>query len=211
MVDKITVNTQSSIRIEGEKVIYSDPLDIKEKTGDADIVFITHDHYDHFSPEDIEKVMNEGTIFAVPRSIAHKVAESGIPSEKIKALDPGEKTEICGIPVETVPAYNINKRFHVRSSGWLGYIVTVGGKRIYLAGDTDANEDVKAVKCDIAMIPIGGTYTMNYKEAAELVNIIKPETVIPIHYGSIVGSLRDADDFAALVGEQTRTVKKLEG
>ena len=206
MIGNITVNTQSSIRIAGEEILYFDPLDIPEKVSDADIVFITHDHYDHFSDEDIEKVKNDSTVFVVPRSMAEKALNYGLPADKLMSFDPGESTEILGIPVETVPMYNVNKKFHARSAGWLGYVVTVDGERIYVAGDIDAIDEAKNLKCDTAIVPIGGTYTMNAREAAQLINIMKPAAVIPVHYGSIVGSRKDGEDFAALVGEQTKVV-----
>ncbi len=200
MTDIITVNTQSSIRIDGgDTVIRFDPLGISGEPHDADIIFITHEHYDHFSAEDIEKVRKPGTVFAAPASMQKKLESAGITGAVY--LKPGEKTEIHGIPVEAVPAYNKLKPFHPRSNGWLGYIVTVGGKRIYAAGDTDAVKENEALKCDVALIPIGGTYTMNYKEAAAFVNKLRPGTVIPIHYGSIVGSRSDGENFRRLVDD----------
>lgn len=208
MTNNISVNTQSSIRIDsGSAIIRIDPFKISGAPHDADIILITHEHYDHFSPEDIEKVRKPDTVFAAPKSMKNKLEVAGISNAVL--LSPGDKTEISGIPVEAAAAYNTLKPFHPKSNGWLGYIVTAGGKRIYAAGDTDAVKEVKAVKCDIALVPAGGTFTMNYREAAALVNEIRPETAIPIHYGSIVGNSSDGENFGKLVDKSIKVVIKL--
>ncbi|MBQ3918374.1 MAG: MBL fold metallo-hydrolase, partial [Oscillospiraceae bacterium] len=164
MTDNITVNAQSSIRIaDGDRVIYADPFRIQGEPHDADIIFITHEHFDHFSSEDIEKVKKDGTVIVVPESMAGKVHGA----VTIKA---GDRTVIGGIEVEAVRAYNKLLPFHPKSAGWVGYILTVGGSRIYIAGDTDATDEAKAVRCDIALVPIGGKFTMDAKAAAALVN-----------------------------------------
>lgn len=194
---QITVNAQSSIRIGGDQVLYFDPFRITDARKDADIVFITHPHFDHFSPADIARVCKPETVFIAPESMAAELKAAGITEPVL--MKPGEIKTISGIAVETVPAYNISKQFHPKQNGWLGYIVTVGGKRIYAAGDTDATKEAAAVQCDIALIPIGGTYTMNPAEAAELVNRMRPQIVIPIHYGTIVGNPGDGAAFAKLV------------
>lgn len=194
---QITVNAQSSIRIGGDQVLYFDPFRITDARKDADIVFITHPHFDHFSPADIARVCKPETVFIAPESMAAELKSAGITEPVL--MKPGKSKTISGIAVETVPAYNISKQFHPKQNGWLGYIVTVGGKRIYAAGDTDATKEAAAVQCDIALIPIGGTYTMNPAEAAELVNRMRPQIVIPIHYGTIVGNPGDGAAFAKLV------------
>ena len=194
---QITVNAQSSIRIGGDQVLYFDPFRITDARKDADIVFITHPHFDHFSPADIVRVCKPETVFIAPESMAAELKSAGITEPVL--MKPGEIKTISGIAVETVPAYNISKQFHPKQNGWLGYIVTVGGKRIYAAGDTDATKEAAAVQCDIALIPIGGTYTMNPAEAAELVNRMRPQIVIPIHYGTIVGNPGDGAAFAKFV------------
>ena len=201
MTERITVNTQSSIRIDcGDKILRIDPFRISGAPHDADIVLITHEHYDHFSPDDLKKVCKSDTIIAAPETMKKALADAGIKDPVL--LAPGEKTEVGGIPVETVRAYNMSKSFHPKKNNWLGYIVTVSGNRIYAAGDTDATPEAEAVSCDIALVPIGGTYTMDAKEAAALINKIKPGTAIPIHYGSIVGSKSDGDKFAKLVDKE---------
>ena len=198
----ITVYTQSCIRIScDEGVVYFDPFRMKESPHDADYILVTHDHFDHFSPEDIKKAAKSGAVIAAPEKMAKKAAdETGMPVTPVK---PGGTYEISGLPVETVPAYNILKPFHPKSAGWVGYIVTVGGRRIYIAGDTDVTPESKKVKCDVAMLPVGGKFTMTAKEAAALVDIIKPAEAIPTHYGTVVGSADDGKLFASLVGSQT--------
>ena len=118
---------------------------------------------------------------------------------KVVAVKPGSHYEVDGLEMDTVASYNLLRPFHPKSAGWVGYILLVEGKRIYIAGDTDATKEAKAVKCDVAMVPIGGTYTMKAKSAAELINEIRPEIAIPVHYGSIVGSPEDGKMFADLV------------
>lgn len=209
MLENITVNAQSSIRIAAEKIIYFDPFRITNAVNDADIIFITHEHFDHFSPEDISKVVSDNTIFVVPASMEQAALDSGISSDKLITLTPDTKTEVCGMPVEAVPAYNPNKQFHPKNNGWLGYIVTINGQRIYVAGDMDATPEAQSVSCDIAMIPIGGKFTMDYREAASFINELKPKTVIPTHYGSVVGNAADGESFKQLVDKSIEVVFKL--
>ena len=231
MTENITVFNHNSIRIKtgsegaGNINIYIDPFQMKESPKDADFILITHDHYDHFSPEDIEKVAGGDAILIVPEKMERKAqAVSGLVS-RIVTVRPGETyavDRVVGKPeektngepenkleFETVPAYNMLKPFHPKSAGWVGYILLIDGKRIYIAGDTDATKEAKAVKCDIALVPIGGTYTMDAKQAAELVNTIRPEVAIPVHYGSVVGSPEDARIFAANVKEPVRVEIKI--
>ena len=207
LTDAVSINAHSSIRIEAEKVMYFDPFHLTEEPHDADIVFITHDHYDHFSPEDIEKVRNDDTVFVLPGSCRVSAAKNGLVN--CVYLDPGDKTEVCDVPVEAVAAYNSLKPFHPKKNEWLGYVVTVDWKRIYVAGDTDENPDNLSVKCDIAMVPAGGTYTFDAQQAAAFVNKLRPAVAIPTHYGDIVGTLADGDAFAAAVDEGIEVVKKI--
>ena len=199
MLENIEVLIHSSIRITGQKTIYIDPFKIKNYYNDADLLFITHDHYDHYSEQDIDKVTKEDTIYIVPRTLIQKLLNRGVPEEKIIVVEPGKKYEIHGIQFETVPAYNTNKQFHPKENGWVGYIIEVNDTKYYIAGDTDVTKENKQVKCDIALVPIGGTYTMDAYEAAELINTIKPKIAIPIHYGEVVGTPRDAEKFVELL------------
>ena len=207
LVDHITVNAHSSIRIEGEKVMYFDPFHLENGPRDAALVFLTHDHYDHLSPEDIAKVKKDGTVFVLPASCRAAAEKNGLTD--CVYLTPGETAEVCGVPVEAVAAYNPLKPFHPRRNGWLGYIVTVEGKRVYVAGDTEENKDNLAVSCDIAMVPVGGTYTFDAKHAAKFVNELRPTVAIPTHYGDIAGDPTDGDAFAANVDEGIEVIKKI--
>ena len=199
MIENIEVLYHSSIRINKEKTIYIDPFKIDKNYNDADIVFITHDHYDHYSEEDIDKVINENTTIIIPEEVLTKLLRKGINKNAIITVEPNEKYMVQGIKFETIPSYNTNKTFHPKENGWVGYIITLDDIRYYIAGDTDITEENRKVKCDVAFVPVGGTYTMNYSEAAELVNIIKPKIAVPIHYGSIVGTKQDATNFIKLL------------
>ena len=187
--DNIRVNTQSSIKINLDKIVYFDPFEIKEESHDADIIFITHDHYDHFDLNSINNIKNDNTIVVAPLSIKDKV--NSISFKDYIYLNPNEETSIYGINIKAIPSYNVNKSFHPKSNNWLGYIIEFNNIKYYIAGDTDITEENKQVKCDIAFLPCGGTYTMDYNEAAELAKIINPKVLIPIHYGSIVGTKED--------------------
>lgn len=209
MVEKITVNCQSSIRIEDEKIIYFDPYNINEEQHDADLIFITHDHYDHFDSKSIEKVIKDETIVVVLNSIAVKVLAQGISNKQLRGVDADQKYNIIGYEVEVVKAYNVNKNFHSKQNGYVGYIININNERIYVAGDTDINDDIEQVNCDIALFPIGGTYTCDYKEAAAFINKIKPKIVIPIHYGSIVGEIEDGVKFKNLLDKEIECVLKI--
>ena len=199
LLDNIEVLFHSSIKFNREKIIYIDPFKIEKNYNDADIIFITHSHYDHFSPEDIKKVKNEGTIIVITQDIYEKVLKLGFNNEKIFIVKPNEKYKIQDIQVTTVPAYNINKQFHPKSNGWVGYIIYLDGASYYISGDTDITSEAKNVKCDVAFVPIGGTYTMTYDEAAELINEVKPKIAVPIHYGAIVGEKQNAQEFKNLL------------
>ena len=193
----IEINCHSSIKISEGKTIYIDPFKIEKEMHDADIIFITHDHYDHYSPEDVEKVASNKTIIVAPKTVK-ALSEM----RNVILVEPNNKYEVEGIKIETVPSYNINKAFHPKENEWVGYIIEIEGTRYYIAGDTDITPENKQVKCDIALIPVGGTYTTNFKEAAELANIIKPKIVIPTHYGSIVGEKEDGEKFKELINPE---------
>ena len=188
-VDNIKVNTQSSIRIELNKVLYFDPFKIEEDINDADYIFITHSHYDHFDINSINKVKNDNTIIVAPKSMEKDLMSINV--KEIIYMNPYDEINLEGINVKGIPSYNNGKPFHPKNNNWLGYLVTYNSITYYIAGDTDKTEDNEKVKCDVALIPIGGHYTMDVKEASELVKIINPKVVIPTHYGSIIGSLED--------------------
>ena len=202
MIENIEVLCHSSIKFSKEKIMYFDPFKIKEEYKDADIIFITHSHYDHFSEEDIVKVRKENTVIFITNDLYEKTLNLGFKKENIIIVEPNKEYKIGNIEIKTIPAYNTNKQFHLRQNNWVGYIIKIDGITYYIAGDTDITDENKKVKCDVAFVPIGGTYTMNFKEASELINIIKPKIAVPIHYGSIVGLNQDAIEFTKLLNKE---------
>lgn len=197
ILDRISINTHSSICIRGDRVIYIDPLDIAGAPHDADLVLITHPHFDHYSKRDIAAVMKEGTVLAMPQETAKHAGE--LLGTAVQGLSPAQTVTLCGIQVETVAAYNLKKPSHPKAKGWLGYVLTLGETRVFITGDTDVTIENQMVQCDILMLPIGGTYTMDALRAAVLANVIHPHTVIPIHYGLGLGGKRAPERFRAAV------------
>ncbi len=205
MKNKITINCHSSIKITDNKIIYFDPYKIKDNYKDADIIFITHDHYDHFDVDSINKIIKNNTILVIPDKMnVENLLE--INSKNMVKVLPNNTYDIRGYKIETIPSYNINKNFHPKENNWVGYIITINNERIYVAGDTDITSENKKVKCDIALVPIGGKFTMNYNEAAELINLIKPKTVIPTHYAEIIGSKIDGENFKKLISNDIECI-----
>lgn len=202
MLENIEVLCHSSIRFNKGLIIYFDPFKINENYHDADIIFITHSHYDHYSEEDISKVIKDNTTIVVPKDLEDMVLQFGFAKEHIIVVSPNEEYSVLRINFKTIPAYNTNKNFHPKSNEWVGYIVNLDQTTYYIAGDTDITEENRQVKCDVAFVPIGGIYTMTYSEAAELINEIKPQIAVPIHYGLIVGNKEDANNFANLVDKE---------
>lgn len=210
MTENITVFTHNSIRItDRDRQIYIDPFQMREEPHDADYILITHDHYDHFSQEDIKKAAGSSTILIVPEKMQSKADEVASLVCRIITVKSGVCYEIDGLEIETVSAYNRLKPFHPKNAEWVGYILRIDGKRIYIAGDTDATKEAKAVKCDISLVPIGGIYTMDARTAAELVNTIRPSVAIPVHYGSIVGKPAYGEVFADHVKDPIRVEFKI--
>ena len=199
MLENVEVLCHSSIRFSKGNTIYFDPFKIETNYNDADVIFITHDHYDHYSEEDIGKIVKEDTVIVIPEDLRTKVLKKGWKEENIITVIPNKSYTVKNIEFQTVPAYNVNKQFHPKENNWVGYLVNMEGITYYISGDTDITEENKKVKCDVAFVPVGGTYTMDYKEAAELINEIKPKVAVPTHYGTIVGSKEDGAKFAKLV------------
>ena len=173
-----------------EKVIYIDPWKLKESPHDGLVVLVSHSHYDHYSAGDIEKVSGPETKLIAPADVINKHGQGQV-------ITPGETVELNGIKVTGVASYNPTKQFHPKSNNWVGFIIEVDSKRIYYAGDTDLIEEMKALQdIDIALLPVGGTYTMNPEGAAEATASIKPKQAIPYHWGDIVGRRKEAERFA---------------
>ena len=200
-----------SFRIKNSDTIYIDPFQIS--TGiKANIILITHEHFDHLSVEDIEKISTQKTIIIAP-NIAIKNLK-GLTSDNIMVIKPGEKKKVLNSTIEAIPAYNINKFrsreavFHPKDEGRLGYIITLNKIRIYHAGDTDFIPEIKNLKVDVAILPVSGTYVMTAKEASQVTNQIKPKVAIPMHYGSIVGDIHDALKFQKLSKSKVEILKK---
>lgn len=204
----LTVNCQSSIKITGEKIIYFDPLKVEE-SHDADLILITHSHWDHFSKEDILKIKKETTKIIAPKDSKEEILTLGFTESNIYIVEPDEEFSLHGILIKTVPAYNKTKTFHPKENKWLGYVVKIEDTIYYVMGDTDALEENKNITCDVLCIPIGGTYTMNATEAAEFTNILNPKKVIPIHYGLVVGTKDDLDTFKQLLNKKIEIEEKI--
>lgn len=193
---QIEVLNHASIKITSGKIYYFDPYKIDKKMSDADYIFITHDHYDHFDYSSIKNVINESTMLIVPACLEEKVKEI---TNNYTIVYPSCNYEIATLHFDTVPSYNIGKSFHLKEMNYIGYIVNIKNNKVYVMGDTDVIDEIKDISCDICFVPIGGTYTMNYKEASNYINMINPKEVIPIHYGSVVGNKDLGLKFSELV------------
>jgi L-ascorbate metabolism protein UlaG (beta-lactamase superfamily) len=192
-VDNIHWLGHATFRIEdGRTQIYIDPWKLPARAPKADVIFITHAHFDHFSADDIAKIEQPTTVFVAPADVAAKLK-----GKHVVSAAPGGTYTAAGLKVEAVAAYNIGKDFHKKSEHWVGYVITLSnGTRVYHSGDSDVTPEMKAVKTDIAMLPCGGTYTMTAVEVAQAANAFKPAVLIPMHWGDIVGSKADAETVA---------------
>jgi len=195
VVKNITWLGHDGFLIKGDgKAIAIDPFQVKDCES-ADIILVTHEHYDHCSPEDIQKIQKASTVIVTEANSAAKL------SGDVRVVQPGDKLTVEGIPIEVVPSYNTNKNFHPKENGWLGFIVTIEGVRIYHAGDTDMIPEMASFDVDVALLPVSGTYVMTAEEAVEAAKMINPKLAIPMHYDTIVGSSDDAQRFCdALAG-----------
>lgn len=201
MIDTILKNMRwlghSGFLIQTEgKALYIDPYKVPDGLPPADIIFVTHEHYDHCSVEDINKLTKKETIIVTEKDSAKKL------KGKVKLMQVGDTTEIGAISVTAVAAYNTNKTFHPKKNGWLGFVLSFEGVRLYHAGDTDYIEEMKNIDVEIALLPVSGTYVMTADEAVQAALDINPAVAVPMHCGSLVGSMDDAQTFAeALQGK----------
>ncbi len=203
---KISWLGHDSFRIKNGKTVIIDPFKIRPIPEKADILLITHEHYDHLSIDDIKKVVNENTTIVTIELSSLKVKE-------VKAVKPGDKLKLGDVSIEVVPAYNLNKFrepgkvFHPKEDGKAGYIVGINGVRVYHAGDTDAIPEMKGLKPDVALLPVSGTYVMTADEAAQAAKMVEPKVAIPMHYGVIVGTEQDAQKFKQLATVEVQILK----
>ena len=201
MIENIHWLGHDSFRLDGSSTVYIDPWKLSADAPPADLILVTHDHYDHFSPDDIARVSTPRTTLIGPASVTAEV--DGVAAVTLCA---GETATVGGVTVAAVAAYNIDKFrqpgevFHPPAAGGLGYIVELDGRRIYHAGDTDAIPEMRDVRCDVALLPVSGTYVMTAAEAAEACRMISAAAVVPMHFGDIVGTAADAARFEGLCG-----------
>jgi L-ascorbate metabolism protein UlaG (beta-lactamase superfamily) len=186
----------ATFRLSAEGVkVYIDPYQIADPD-EAGLILITHDHYDHCSPDDVKKVISKKTVIAAPIACRYKVENLGA---RVLNVKPGGRYEAAGVKFSTLPAYNLGKKFHPKDAGGVGYVVEMGGERIYHAGDTDAIPEMAGLEVDVALLPVGGTYTMNAADAARAFKSMKAKRGIPMHYGSVAGTSADAEEFERLI------------
>ena len=190
MLEKMTWLGHDCFRIDSSKTVYIDPYNI-EPGKKADLLLVTHDHFDHCSPEDIDKIVQPETVLITEKDAAKKL------SGNVKTIEPGDSLAVGDVKIEAVPAYNTNKDFHPKANGWLGFILEMDGVRIYHAGDTDFIPEMEDLNVDIALLPVSGTYVMTADEAVKAALAIDPGVAVPMHYGAIVGDSSDADAFKA--------------
>ena len=198
---KIEVLGHASVKLTGEKVTYFDPYNIKEKYHDADYIFITHDHYDHYDLESILNVKKEDTKIVLPECLKDR--------ENYMVVEPNREYTIDNIKFETIRAYNTNKQFHPRDKKYVGYNICLEGEFFYIMGDTDRTLETDMVKTDTCFVPIGGTYTMNVSEAIDFINDLKPKRAIPIHYGTVTGSKELGEEFKRNINEEIKVELKI--
>jgi L-ascorbate metabolism protein UlaG (beta-lactamase superfamily) len=196
----------ASVRFKGrENAVFVDPYRIRSAKP-VNVVLVTHAHFDHLSPDDIRKVSTPGTVTVAPPDCAAQLGPES------RAIAPGEREDLGnGVVVEAYPAYNINKQFHPLDKGWVGYVIEMDGRRVYVAGDTDRTPEMASIRCDVAFLPVGGTYTMNAEEAASAARDLRAKIAVPIHWGTIVGSRADAERFVTLCGERGRLLEPVKG
>ena len=202
--------------IKDRKIIYIDPYKIKEGTEKADLILITHSHYDHCSVADMDKIIKKGTKIILPADCQSKITRFDVPID-IQVVELGDELEFGEIKISVLPAYNVDKPFHPKEEGWMGYLIKINDIFVYHAGDTDIIPEMQkltgykqADKKFVALLPVGGRFTMSAEEAADAANLIKPFLAVPMHYGGVVGAIDDAEEFVRLCEEKGINAKILE-
>ncbi len=206
----------SGFLIKNHRIIYIDPFNIKENSEKADIILITHSHYDHCSIADIKNIIKKGTKIVLTADSQSKITRLDVPVD-IQIVEPNQELSFGELKISTMPAYNLDKQYHPKEEGWVGYIVKMNDVIIYHAGDTDLIPEMQKLtghnqqnKQFIALLPVGGKFTMNAEEAAEAAKLIKPALAIPMHYANIIGTNEDAEEFVKLCEENGIHAKILE-
>jgi L-ascorbate metabolism protein UlaG (beta-lactamase superfamily) len=194
LLDGVEWLGHSAFLIQNDVVIYIDPFEIPDNLPAADVILVTHGHADHLSPDDIKKILKPST-----KVVTTEAARSSLPEEakNVIIVKPGKSIEVDGIRIDVVPAYNRNKDYHPKKRGDAGYVIHLPDRTIYHAGDTDFIDEMKTIKTDVALLPVGGKYTMDAAEAAQAANAIRPRVAVPMHWGKIIGSRKDAEAFVA--------------
>jgi len=203
LAKKIAWLGHDGFRIDAGKTIYFDPFQI-EAGPEADLILVSHDHFDHCSPEDVAKIQGEKTIIVTEKDSAKKL------SGDVRVMTPGESLTIDDVKIQAVPSYNTDKDFHPKGNNWLGFVIEIGGVKVYHTGDADFIPEMKDLEVDIAFIPVSGTYVMTSEQAVQAAQAINPKLAIPMHYGAIVGEEQDALDFKKALEDEieVRVLKK---
>lgn len=201
MISNIHWLGHDSFYVEASKTVYFDPWDVSGEPK-ADIILISHEHFDHCSPDDVAKISKPDTVIVTEPVSAAKL------SGNVKTVSPGESLDIGGVKVTAVPSYNMDKDFHPKANNWLGFVIEIDGVSIYHAGDSDHIPEMEGLDVDIALLPVSGTYVMDKDQAVAAARAIKPKFAIPMHYGKIVGSLEDAEFFARTLQDEMTVVIK---
>jgi len=199
LTDNLRWLGHAAFRFDGSKRIYFDPYRLPKKPPKADIILVTHEHSDHLSLGDIKKISSKACVIVTDGASSRQLLAEKTTCKEIKTVCPGQNLDLDGVKIHAVASYNTNKHFHTCSSAKLGFIISIDGIKIYHAGDTDFIPEMEDCKCDIALLPVSGTYVMTAEEAAEAALTIRPKLAVPMHYGSIVGSPDDAEKFRSLL------------